>query len=186
MAESPKQLLRKRMVARIEHITRLGEPFAYADIPNKELVDLATRIDAERPNWEMNQIFNIVLGLASFRGTLWRRFDLVSGKPERREGQIVLYPSNDRERFRLKDNEKFLAHHITGAMLRKSVEPPLRLRNELVAESPGATPIVPFPVEEAAEPATNWRALALALADTVSTLTRTIDDLARAGRLQEE
>lgn len=189
MIDNNKVLLRKRMIARIEHLCRMGEPFSWSGVGNAELLELAQRVDDKNPVHILNQEYHDTIDLEQFKGKIWKRLDAITGKVEKRKGVIILYPSNVRERYGLADNEKFISHRLTGAKLRKAIEPPVRVRStterleeqarvraELAALAPAVGTVASTPA-----PATSvdWQAIAVAAMSTLQQVTQALDVLAK-------
>jgi len=120
----------QEMVAkRLTDLLRIGEPFRVADVPDKAIAEFVVNLEPEErygvePAAAITLMVHNILKSLKFRERAFRRWDRGTMKYESRGHSTVVYPSNDRERFNLKDYEVLLPWHKTA----KEAEPPLITR----------------------------------------------------------
>ena len=133
---------------KIERAVRDGRPFTLKKLSeDAELVALALNCAPEpedRLNKPLNEYLNLVLNQQlrkkKFEDKIFKRYDRATGKVERVTGShaFMLYPSNDPDRFHLKDNEVFIPARIqkNDPRWKHYAEPPVIIRNGTPPETP--------------------------------------------------
>jgi hypothetical protein len=126
---------------KIERAVRDGRPFNLKKLSeDAELVALALNCAPEpedRLNKPLNEYLNLVLNQQlrkkKFEDKIYKRYDRATGKIERAVGTVafVLYPSNDRDRFHLRESEVFIPARIqkNDKRWKEYAEPPLIIKN---------------------------------------------------------